>query len=334
MKEMIGIIETSVYFPPGIETAADISRKTNIPEEVIVHKFGLRKKHVADAALHATDMAIEAARPIFEVVNPSDVDVIIYFGSPYKDYNVWSGVTKIQHHLQAHHAYVFEMMNVSSCFPIALKVAKDMLVADTTIKNILLVGGSKESHIVDYHNPRSRFMFNFADGGAAALLHRGVVRNQVLGSCFITDGSFYDDVKVAAGGSVHASSKKPLDHQAYAIDVKDPQDMKRRLDVVSEQNFVKVIHGALERSGYGVEDIDVLLPLHTKRSIFTNVIEKLGLDERQAIYLEEHGHLSALDPCIGLHFARQRGLIQNGSVVVTVSAGTGYTWSATVMKYE
>ena len=63
-------------------------------------------------------------------------------------------------------------MNVSSCFPIALKVAKDMLYSDNSIENILLVGGCKESQIVDYDNPRSRFMFNFADGGSAALVKK------------------------------------------------------------------------------------------------------------------------------------------------------------------
>ena len=67
-------------------------------------------------------------------------------------------------------------MNVSSCFPIALKVAKDMLYSDNSIKNILLVGGCKESQIVDYDNPRSRFMFNFADGGSAALVKKTLKR--------------------------------------------------------------------------------------------------------------------------------------------------------------
>ena len=47
-----------------------------------------------------------------------------------------------------------------------------MLTADENIRHIVLAGGCKESQIIDYDNPRSRFMFNFADGGAAALLSR------------------------------------------------------------------------------------------------------------------------------------------------------------------
>ena len=66
-------------------------------------------------------MAIKAALHLLEVVDPLDIDVIIYFGSPYKEYQVWSCATKIQYELGAKNAYAFEMMNVSSCFPIALK---------------------------------------------------------------------------------------------------------------------------------------------------------------------------------------------------------------------
>src|SRR5690625_4587875 len=149
MSNNIGIEQTSTYFPDGIETASDLAEKTGIPEEVITEKFGLVQKHVAGDDLHATDLAIAAARPIIEKIDPLSIDVIIYFGSPHKDYYVWTGATKIQHELGAKHAYVFEMMNVSACFPIALKVAKDMLKSDETIENILLAGGCKESQIVD-----------------------------------------------------------------------------------------------------------------------------------------------------------------------------------------
>jgi 3-oxoacyl-[acyl-carrier-protein] synthase-3 len=330
----IGIADTGVYFPPQIETAAELAVKTGIPEDVIINKFGLVQKHVSDSSIHASDMAIEAARPIVNRIDPMDIDVIIYFGSPHKDYPVWPIAPKIQYELGAKKAYAFEMMNVSSCFPIALKVAKDMLVSDRTINNILLVGGCKESQIIDYENPRSRFMFNFADGGAAALIRRGIFNNRILGSCFITDGSFHDDIKVSAGGSVTPASLDTVRDRLHYIDVTDPVGMKERLDPVSVSNFVTVVEKAVENSGYQVKDIDLLLPLHTKKSMFHDLLNGLGLNENQSVYLDHHGHMSALDPCIGLHFAKKKGRIKKGDLVVTVSAGTGYTWAATAIQWE
>lgn len=331
---MIGIASTAIYTPEHAETAADLAGKTSIPEEVIIERFGLRKKHVALENEHVSDLAIKAGMKIFKEVDPEEIDIVIYFGSPHKDYYVWSVATKIQHELGCKNAYAFELMNVSSCFPIALKVAKDMLKSDESIRNILLVGGCKESQIIDYENPRSRFMFNFADGGAAALVSRNFLKSTILSSAIITDGSFHDDVKIPAGGSVLVPSVETVAERQHYIDVKDPLSMKERLDPVSIPNFVSVVERALDRSGYSVEDIAMLLPLHTKRSMFQELLTALQLKDHQALYLEDYGHMSALDPCFGLHLAEKRGLLHKGDLIVTVSAGTGYTWAATVLQWQ
>ena len=47
---MIQVVKTGVYFPPGVETAKELEKKTGIPEEVIKEKFGLYEKHVADSS--------------------------------------------------------------------------------------------------------------------------------------------------------------------------------------------------------------------------------------------------------------------------------------------
>lgn len=329
----IGIAQTAVYFPPGIETAKDLSIRTEIPEDVIIEKFGLFEKHVADQDTHASDLAIRAASKILEKVDPLEIDLIIYFGSPYKDYGVWSITPKIQFELGVKNAYAFEMMNVSSNFPIALKVAKDMLVSDKSLNNVLLVGGCKESQILDHGNSRSRFMFNFADGGAAALIKRGETSNEILDSGFITDGSFHDDIKIPAGGSVLPASYETIDKKMHFIDVKNPLDMKHRLDPVSIPNFVSVVEKAVTKSGYSIKDLNLLFPLHTKKSMFIELLTRLGLEEEQAIYLDHHGHMSALDPLVGIHFARESGKIKSNDLTVAVSAGTGYTWAATAIKW-
>lgn len=330
----IGVEATGVYFSPTVETAHDLANKTGIPESVIIEKFGLYEKHVSDDTMHASDLAVAAGKEILKHYDPLSIDVVIYFGSPHKDYYVWSSAPKIQHELGTKNAYAFEMMNVSSCFPIALKVAKDMIRSDSSIDRILLVGGCKESQIVDYANPRSRFMFNFADGGAAALVSRDAANSEILESHILTDGSFHDDVRVPAGGSIHFAGTKSVEQGMHYIDVKDPASMKERLDPVSIPNFERVIRKALEKSGYTPHQVKLLLPLHTKRSMLNELLDSLEIPEQNAMYLDHHGHMSSLDPCIGLHFAQERRLLNPGDIAVTVSAGTGYTWAATVLRWE
>ena len=49
--------------------------------------------------MHASDLAIAAAKPILSQVDPQSIDVVIYFGSPHKDYHVWSSPQKFSMNL-------------------------------------------------------------------------------------------------------------------------------------------------------------------------------------------------------------------------------------------
>ena len=167
----------------------------------------------------------------------------MYFGSMWKDYAVWQAAPWIAHRLGATNAYAVEYDNVSCGTPVALRLARDMLVAEPELKNVLLVGACRESYLLDYSNERSRFMFNFGDGAAAGLLVKDGDRNELLGSDGITDGSLSLQVKVARGGSVSPNG-------GYAfLDVEDPAAMKEQLDQTSLENFVRAAEGALGAPG-------------------------------------------------------------------------------------
>lgn len=331
--EQVGISAISTYFPARYQTSGEIAVATGIPQEVIETKFGLRGKHVADATEHVSTMAARAAEPLLRNGTGSPVDAIIYFGSAHKDYVLWSVAPKIQHLLGLRGAFTVELMDTSACGPVALKIAKDMLVADAHLRSLLLVGASRESSVINYRNARSRFAFSFADGAACALVTRGEQTHEILGSAIMTDGAFADDVMIPAGGTVHAPSRETLERQMHYLDVRDPVGMKAKLDPVTLDRFVQVTQQALERSDLTLLDIDYLAVLHTKRSMFDALLRALGLEESQSLYLQEYGHVAAMDPFISLFEAERRGLIRRGDVAVALSAGTGYSWAATAIRW-
>ena len=150
--------------------------------------------------------------------------------------------------------------------------------------------------------------------------------NEVLGAHAITDGSFSLHVKVAHGGSV------ALDGYRF-LDVDDPEGMKEGLDAVSLDNFVAAARVALERSGATAGDISFLCPLHMKRSMFRAVLDRLGVDESRACYLDDTGHMSGVDSLLGLDRAGREGKLADGDLVLLLSAGTGYTWAACVVRW-
>lgn len=334
-RETIGIAGLGIYLPAPVETAADISHRTGIPEHVVVEKLGIRCKHIAGPDDHPSHMAARAALQALEDARaaPEDVNLIIYHGSEYKDYIVWSAAAKIQQMIGARSAFAYEIYALCAGTPVALRVARDQMRSDPTLRYVLLVSAARENDLLDYQNQRTRFMFNFGAGGSAMLLRRGQAGNQVLESSVIVDGSFSESIIVPAGGSRHPTSARTLERGMHTLDVTNPVDMRDRLGMVSLPNFLRVIDEAVTRSGAATREIDFLLITHMKPSFHREILAALGLREEQSLYLEEYGHIQSVDQPLGLKLAADRGLLRPGDLVVLAGAGTGYTWSATALRW-
>ena len=324
----VGLAATASYLPERWLTAAEVGRLSGIPEDVIVEKFGLRGKHIAAADEHVSDLAVAAATRLLDETgtDPLAIDVVLYYGSMWRDYAVWQVAPHIAHRLGARNAFALEYDNVSHGTPIAVRVGRDLLRAEPELSTILLVAASRESYLLDYENERSRFMFNFGDGAVAGLLVGDSTRNEVLGAHTLTNGAYALQVKVPGGGSVEPEGYRYLD-------VQDPQEMKGGLDRESLPNFLAVARGAVERSGLTPADIAFVCPLHTKRSMFVALVSALGMREDQAVYLDDTGHMSGVDSLLGLDRAVRDGRVRDGDAVLLLSAGTGYTWAATVVRW-
>ena len=81
------------------------------------------------------------------------------------------------------------------------------------------------------------------------------------------------------------------------------------------------------------DDIDFLDILHIKRSGHQFMLDQLGLNEEQTIYLEDYGHIGQIDQILSLHLALKSGQVKDGSVVCMLAAGIGYVWAANIIKW-
>jgi 3-oxoacyl-[acyl-carrier-protein] synthase-3 len=325
----VGLTATASYLPERVMSAAEVASASGIPEQVIVEKFGLRGKHIAAEDEHVSDLSLNAARALLSEydIDPGSVDVVMYYGSTWKDYSVWQVSPLLAHELGCVNALALEFDNVSHGTPTALRIARDLLRAEDDLRTILIVAACRESYLLDYANERSRFMFNFGDGAVAGLLVRDSVENELLGCHAVTDGSLALQVKVPRGGSVNAN-----DGYGF-LDVDDPASMKDRLDEVSLENFVRAATGALERSGARLGDISYLCGIHMKPSMHSALLAELGLRAERAAYLDDTGHMSGVDPLLALDRAAREEELSDGDLVLLLAAGTGYTWAASVVRW-
>jgi 3-oxoacyl-[acyl-carrier-protein] synthase III len=331
----IGILSTGIYLPEDYLTGKQIAQLAGIPAQVVEEKMGIKKKHVPGRNDHTCEMGIIAAkRAIAKAgINPMDIDLVIYIGEEHKEYPLWTAGIKLQQEVGALNAWAFDVALRCGTTVMALKVAKSLMIADPGIKTVLLAGGYRNVDFIDYQNPRTRFMYNLGAGGGAILLKKDHSENVLLETELITDGSFSEDVVVVAGGTKNPMTKETLEQRLNMLDVLDPEGMKLRLEQKSMNNFLRVIRESVRKSGYLVSDIAYLAILHMKKSAHEYVLKELGLSHEQSIYLEDYGHIGQIDQILSLELALKEGKVKDGDLVVLVSAGIGYAWGATTIKW-
>jgi len=330
----VGILGIGTYFPAQVERAADLALRTGIPEPVLREKMGIRQRHIAAAHESVSYMATQAALRALEDAKlaPEQLDLVISHGSEYKDHNVWSAAAKIQHNIGALNAYAFDLYALCAAAPIAMQAARGMMLADNSLRHVLLVAGSRENDLINFRNERVRFMYNFGSGAAALILKRDAEHNHIIGVAAITDGSLSETVTLSRTPEAVGDAAEHGD-LCGRLEVNQPEYMAERLGAVSLENFVRVIRSAVEKGGASLADVRFLGITHMKRSFYLEILKALGLSAEQSVYLEDYGHIQSADQALALQLGLAQGKIRAGDLVVLAGAGVGYTWSAAAIHW-
>jgi 3-oxoacyl-[acyl-carrier-protein] synthase-3 len=312
-----------------------IASQCDTPADIIRTKLGWYQKNVPGPGDGTVAMGIKAARKAlyYSGLSVGDIDLVIWSGEEVKEYRNWPVGPKIQKELGIENAWSFDIQQRCGTTLVALKVAKDMILSDDKLNNILIVTGYRNSDLIHYPNNRVRWMYYLAAGGAACIIQRDSAKNEIIGSHFMSDGSFAGDVYVPEGGSAEAMTLEGLKEGRQYLDVMDPVGMKERLERLSLSNWLICIDEALNKCGYKREDVDYLATLLVKRSAHDYLMDQLGLEPERTRYLEEFGHHGQNDQILSLELATEENRLKEGDLILMISAGIGYAWGAVVMRW-
>jgi len=336
-KNNIGIAGIGTYIPSNFMTAKQISGATGgvWSEEAVISKLGIVKKPIAASGEGTQEMGYLAAKACIENAgaDPNDIDVIICVGEEYKEYPLTTSALYIQDKLNAKNAWGIDMQNRCCTTVAAIKIAKDMLIADDEINTILIAGGYRNGDFINYTDNNVSFMYNLGDGGGAILLKKGHDKNLILGSHIIADASLSRSAGVEIGGQINPITSSNIDEAKKSLRLMDAKAMKDRLNEVSLQNWHTCIDRAFAKSGLSKSEMDYLAILHIKRSGHDAMLKDLGINPQQSIYLEDYGHIGQIDQILSLELAIKSGKVKENSAVCMLSAGIGYVWAANVIKW-
>ena len=338
-KHHVGIVGTGVYLPKGRMTAAQIAEQTKgvWSEEAVRDKLGIRQKYIPqDKVADGTqEMGALAALDCLKNtgVDPLEIDVILCIGEEWKEYPLTTSALYIQDRIGATNAWGIDVQNRCCTCVSAMKIAKDMLLADEDIKTVMVVGGYRNGDFVDYTDRNMSMMYNLGAGGGAIILKKDYGKNLLLGSHILSDGSLSRTAGVQIGGTVEPITCDNLEEARHSLRLFEPEKMKARLNEVSAANWVTCIEKSLEKSKLTLSDLDYLAILHIKRSGHLGMLRDLGLREDQSIYLEDYGHIGQIDQILSLHLALEEGKVKDGTVLCMLAAGIGYVWAANIIKW-
>ena len=335
----VGIAGTGIYLPKGVMTAAQIAEATQgvWSEEAVRQKLGIVCKAVPqDPVMDGTqEMGALAALDCLKNTDtdPKDIDVILCIGEEWKEYPLTTSALYIQDRIGAVNAWGIDVQNRCCTCVSAMKIARDMLLADDEINTILVVGGYRNGDYLDYTDKNMSLMYNLGAGGGAILLKKNLGRNLLLGSHIVADGSLSRMAGVELGGISKPITLENLEESRHSLRLFEPDKMKARLNEVSAANWFTCIEKSLQKSNLEIKDLDYLAILHIKRSGHLGMLKDLGLSEDQSIYLEDYGHIGQIDQILSLHLALEQGKVKDGSVICMLAAGIGYVWAANIIKW-
>lgn len=333
----VGIVGIGVYLPETTMSAAEISAATQgvWSTQAVIDKLGIVQKTIPGPHDGTQEMGALAALDCLKNsdVKPEEIDVILCFGEEWKEYPLTTSALYIQDRIQAVNAWGIDVQNRCCTSVAAMKMAKDMLIADDDINVVLVAGGYRNGDFVDYTDKDMSMMYNLGAGGGAILLKKNANKNLLLGSHLVADGSLARTAGVEIGGINQPFTAENVNQGYKSLRLMEPQKMKDRLNAVSSANWMKCIDQALKKSNLTREEIDYLDILHIKRSGHLGMLKDLGLTENQTVYLENYGHIGQVDQILSLYLGLREGKITDGSVVCMIAAGIGYVWAANIVRW-
>jgi 3-oxoacyl-[acyl-carrier-protein] synthase-3 len=294
-------------------------------DEWIVERTGIKQRHIAKTE-STTDLAAMAARKAMEKagVHPGEVDIIV-LATASPDRLLPSAAVDLQAALGASRAAAFDVGAACSGFIYSSTVAEAMLAAGNA-ETALVVGVEKLSAITDWSDRSTCVLFG--DGAGAAVLQRSKHHRGILSAFLRSDGSLGDLLCRPGGGAARPFSNDVLSERSQFIKMNGREVFKNAVRSMSE-----AATRALDAAKLTGADIDLMIPHQANIRIIEATAKHASIPiDKVYVNVDRYGNTSAASIPIALDEAIERGVVGEGSLVLLVAFGAGFTWGSMVLR--
>jgi 3-oxoacyl-[acyl-carrier-protein] synthase-3 len=320
----------------GNATLAALSDRWT-PERIRA-KTGIDTRRVAAKGQSSADLAFEAATKLFEssVVSPDDVDFILLCTQT-PDYFLPTTACLLQERLGIPtNAGALDFNLGCSGFIYGLGLAHG-LIESGQAKNVLLLTAETYTRFIGDLDLNVRTIFG--DAAAATLVqasdpaddNRGAIGPFVYG----TDGRGAENLIVRNGAfrAVAAATESPeteAESGPPRLFMDGPEIFVFTLTTVPQ-----LVESILERSGLSLDEIDNFVFHQANGYMLEHLRSKLDIPpEKFVVEMSDCGNTVSSTIPIALKRAAVRGQIQPGQRLLLVGFGVGYSWGATLVRWN
>jgi 3-oxoacyl-[acyl-carrier-protein] synthase-3 len=296
-------------------------------DEWIVQRTGIRERHIAGEHETNRSMSAAASRIAMERagVAPGEIDLIV-LGTASPDHLLPSTAVELQAELGASRAAAFDIAAACSSWLYGLIVAEGLMMSGNA-ETALVIGTEKLSAIVDWKDRSTAVLFG--DGAGAAILKRSHKHKGILSTYFRSDGTLAKLLHRPTGGAAHPFGPDVLADRSFYIQMEGREVFKHAVRSMSD-----ACDRALDGAKLTGADVDLLIPHQANVRIIEATAKHAGIPmDKVFVNVDRYGNTSSASIPMALEEAMTSGRVTDGSTVLLVAFGAGFTWASLVVRF-
>ncbi|MBK8091134.1 MAG: ketoacyl-ACP synthase III [Verrucomicrobiaceae bacterium] len=324
------------HLPERVLGNEELSRE--FPEwtpERIEAKIGITERHIAAEGETAADLGVKAAQKLFAsgACTPADIDFLL-FCTQSPDYCLPTSACVMQHRLGLPTTAGALDFNLGcSGYVYGLSLAKG-LIETGQAKRVLLITADTYSKFMHVQDKSVRTLFG--DAAAATLLEAGE-QESVGPFVFGTDGAGAHHLIVEAG-----AARKPQSSDEVSWDEHGNPKSESCLFMNGPEIFAftqdmvpKSIDTLLAKVEMKHDDIDLFVFHQANQYMLEFLRRKIGIPkEKFVVSMRTTGNTVSATIPIALREAQKEGKLHAGMKIMLVGFGVGYSWAATLLRWQ
>lgn len=323
-----GVLGTGSFLPERVLNNRELAERFGCSEEWIVTRTGIKERRFAEPGTGSSDLGLIAAQRALHTsgVAAKDLDLIIC-ATYTPDMAFPSNACIIQEALGAKPAASFDLQAACSGFVYALVTAAQFVIAGNA-RYALVVAAEVNSTIVDPMDQKVTPLFG--DGAGAVVVGCAPQGSGIFGFHLGADGAGAGLFCMPAGGSRRPTTFETIEARQHFIKMDGPSLFRFGVDAMVQSS-----RNALDRAGFGVDDVDLFVPHQANLRIVDAGLERLGIPrDRTVITLDRFANTAAASIPIALDDAVRAGRVAPGMNVLLTGFGAGLTWGSTVLRWS